>query len=63
MHRVKLKPKLYLEAEQVNILTDLFRSPGDENTKGLAEEAGQERVERWRPLQKCVHLVQQSGVR
>ena len=43
--------------------TDLFRSPGDQDTKGLAEEAGQKRVEWWSTLQKCVHLVQQGRVR
>ena len=43
--------------------TDLLRTSGDEHSKGLAEEGGQERVEGRRALQEAVHLVQQGRVR
>ena len=40
----------------------LLRSPRDQHPEGFAEEAGQERVEWGRRLQKCVQFVQQGGV-
>ena len=40
----------------------LLRSPRDQHPEGFAEEAGQERVEWGRGLQKCVQFVQQGSV-
>jgi hypothetical protein len=41
----------------------LFRSPGDEDPEGLAEEAGEEGVEARLCVKEAVHLVQQGHVR